>query len=162
METINIREIRINKPRFLAAPKGERNFFIALGYAVSELSLTNKFLLFSERYHADDPAELKMHQAQTLMILNMHASRVYASWELINRHFIQSPLGQSCLSAAPKEVSDSIANMKNFFHKDSNIITLIRSNLTAHYVPKFFAKGESILEIDECALFIVWSISGKC
>jgi hypothetical protein len=129
---IDVLQIAVPKERLRAMPVDERTFFFRLGYAVNQITMFQKLLIFSSNRTSTDPVDQRLSNVQTEMLLRIIMGLLFEGWLIIERGFLARPLGREYQTLLDREALQALGELKGLFGK-SKILSTIRNNFAFHF-----------------------------
>jgi hypothetical protein len=128
---IEVYHIVVDKEKLRALPREERGFLLSLGYSANQVSMLQKFLMFSSNKEPTTETEKILSAAQTQMILRLLIGVLHETWLLIKDRFEGTPLGADYHTRLDDGGREALAKLKAMF-ETSKLMTLIRNNFSFH------------------------------
>ena len=94
-KVIDIYRIKFPKDRLRAFSSDERAMFFLLGHAVNQIAVFRKLVIFATNISRENRhVQSLVEGAQTQILVRHFIGVVSEAWELVNRRFIQKPIGK--------------------------------------------------------------------
>jgi hypothetical protein len=130
-QMIKVYHIVVDKEKLRAIPREERGFLLSLGYSANQVSMLQKFLMFSSNREPSTETERILSAAQTQMILRLLIGVLHETWGLIKERFEGAPLGADYEARLDEGGRAALAKLKATF-ETSKLMLLIRNNFSFH------------------------------
>jgi hypothetical protein len=138
--------VQLSKEKLLTLHTLESTFFIALGHMLNELNSFTKFLYWSANAPVRNNAEDQGKFATMLILIQILAGKLNASWELFQGSFFGSGLSHDYEPELDVKASEALQSLKRYFGR-RNAVNLIRNYFAFHYSPN--KVGESLPDVTE-------------
>lgn len=129
---IDIFRIRFPKEKLRALSSEERSLFFLLGYAANQIAVFRKIVVFATNKTPEEYVDQHVTGAQTQILVRHMVGVVCEAWELINKRFIQKPVGREYQDLLNQAGKDALAKLKSHFG-GYNLLSKIRNNFAFHH-----------------------------
>jgi hypothetical protein len=139
--------VPVPKSKLDKIPAGERAFFIHVGHVRNEIAVLVKWLKWSVNDPTNNPVLKNVNLSLSFMLDRLLAGKLYESWQLIDRAYIQTGLKTSLGASLSDEARNAFGELENYFSKPKNLINQLRNRFAFHYDPR--KVQDQIAAIDE-------------
>lgn len=129
---IQVYHIQVPKDRFKVMPKDERAFLLLLGYAVNQILMLQKLLMFSSNKTPLNDLEHYLSAAQNQMLLRLLIGVLNETWLLITMRFLKNKIRKEYQGRIDEAGELALANLNKQFGA-SNLLNSIRNGFSFHY-----------------------------
>lgn len=126
---------KLNKKYLSKIDKAERSFIFTLAHFTNEMNALNKLLLWTSNTTTLNKADNLGRLTFQFMFLRFFAGKIYEGYELLRRHYYNSPLSKEFSQSLGEEAKAALKNINKYFSNSSNSIYEIRNSLAFHYDP---------------------------
>jgi hypothetical protein len=124
-------KVQITSAQLIAMPKNDRVFFIQIGNLLNDLNILQKLIFVSAKY-TEDTLERRGRNLQALLLVRIHAGKLWEAWELLKRDFFGAKLSHQYEPELDGDAKHSLGELKKYFSR-KNIIYKIRNEFAFHY-----------------------------
>lgn len=124
--------IPVSKKDLQAIPTDDRNLLLLASYAVNQLSVLRKMLIFSLNYESNSELENTLSAGQSQVVLRLLFGALAETWEMIKRPINQRLIGRDYADAIDTEGRAVYQALNKHFGK-SNLLHKLRNTIAYHY-----------------------------
>jgi hypothetical protein len=139
--------VPVPKSKLDKVPADERAFFIHVGHVRNEVAVLMKWLKWSVNDPTNNPVLKNINLSLSFMLDRLLAGKLYESWQLIDRAYIQTGLKTSLGASLSDNARNAFGELENYFSKPKNLINQLRNRFAFHYDPR--KVQDQIAAIDE-------------
>jgi hypothetical protein len=130
---VDIYRIKFPKEKLREFSSEERSLFFLLGYAANQIAVFKKLVVFATNHsHDDRHVQSVVEGAQTQILVRHFIGVVSEAWELVNKRFIQKPVGREYQARLHPNGKEALAKLKSHFG-GSNILNTVRNQFAFHH-----------------------------
>jgi hypothetical protein len=143
-------------------PIDEQVFFVQLTHLINELTILQKYVIFSANTMSSSTGIQRSAQTiQTLFLLRAMAGKLNEGWKILKKSYFGAKLSKSYDNVLSHTAKDSLEELKKYFTKN-NIIREIRNNYAFHYDSEKVKEEIKHIHQDEVQTVFVSEDSGNC
>jgi hypothetical protein len=140
----------------------EQVFFVQLAHLINELTILQKFVIFSVNIVKSSTGVRRTAQViQTLFLIRTMAGKLNEGWQMMARSYFGSKLSQAYDNKLPDAAKNSLEELKKYFSK-SNIINEIRNKYAFHYDNEKIKEVIRYIPNDYMQTMFISEHSGNC
>jgi len=157
-------KVEIPKSKLSSVPKNERVFFVQTGNLLNDLSMLQKLTLFSTNVKTANQIVHMAQNMQTLSLIRIQAGKLHEGWQLLQKNFFATKLSLEYEKELTAPEKEDLQKLKAYFHKDKNLISLIRNKFAFHYYPSSTEINQLIDGLREEEIFEIFmsEFYGNC
>jgi hypothetical protein len=102
-----------------------------MGNLLNDLNILQKLIFISGK-HTEDKLERRGRNLQALLLVRIHAGKLWEAWKLLKRDFFGAKLSQQYESRLDPLAKNGLSELKKYFSR-KNLIFTVRNDFAFHY-----------------------------
>jgi hypothetical protein len=163
-QTMKFSVIRISKAHLESLSEDEQVLLVQLGKLLNELNISEKCLLIANANVESSPGvERTSHVTQGWFFMSMSALKLDAGRkEVLQKLYEGTQLSKKYEPRLPDETKRAVKQIRKYFNKEDNYISLIRNAVTAHYDAGKIKEQIDDLSSESSFDWILSEMGGNC
>ena len=147
-------EVRIPLAAFRTLSRDERNLLLTFSHATNELGALLRVVMIAQNQPSVAPIYDLYTATQAFTLQKVAAGKLYECWNPITLRYFSTGLGRIYDPKLLPQGQDSLAKLKRYFGRSTNIIALIRNDAAFHYSRHDVSTHLDELTEDDCRVYL--------
>jgi len=138
-------EVEIPKSKLSLMPENEMIFFVLFGVLLNDLSMFQKFMIFSTNSKTTNQVVRIAQNMQALSLARFQIGILSEGWQLLQKNYFGTKVSKEYEPLLSESARKSLENLKCYFSTNENWMCSVRNRFCFHYP----SLGEIAKLIDE-------------
>jgi len=126
-------KVEIPKSKLCLIPENERIFFVLFGALLNDLSMFQKFMIFSTNSGTTNRVVRAAQNMQTLSLVRFQIGILSEGWQLLQKNYFGTRVSKEYEPLLSEPASEGLENLKRYFGRNENWMCSIRNRFCFHY-----------------------------
>jgi hypothetical protein len=153
-----VTEVCIPLAAFRTLNRDERNLLLTFAHATNEMWAIFRLVMIAQNQQSIGPICDLYRDTQTFTLQKVLAGKLYECWNLVAARYFATGLGQFYDPKLLHSGKESLARLKRYFGRSTNIIALIRNDAAFHYSRHDVSAYLDELTDDDCRVYLASTI----
>lgn len=126
-------KVAIPKSKLSLMPENERIFFILFGALLNDLSMFQKFMIFSTNSRTTNRVVRAAQNMQALSLARFQIGILSEGWQLLQKNYFGTQLSKEYEPLLSEPARKSRKNLKRYFSTNENWMSSVRTGFCFHY-----------------------------
>jgi hypothetical protein len=139
---------------FRTLNRDERNLLLTAAHATNEMGAILRLVMIAQNQPSIGPICDLYRDTQAFTLQKVLAGKLYECWKLVAARYFATGLGQFYDEKLLDHGKESLARLKRYFGRSTNIIALIRNDAAFHYSRHDVSACLDELTDDDCRVYL--------